>query len=230
MTEFLNGIPRLAYATISGSRAYGIDVENSDTDIRGFYMESLEDLMGIKKIKEQYEDSESDTVIYSFKKFVKLLANGNPNIIELLGTRQKDRLYVNPAAQRLLDNTSMFLSKKIYSSFEGFATSLFYGAEKLWDMPLGQKNAMHCIRIYLMGVDILKNGEINTYREKEKDFLLSLRNGEISFRRFNMYRDELRYKMRREAFLLTRLPDKVDIDKVNEFVQDILFEYYNLGM
>ena len=230
MTDFLNGIPRLAYATISGSRAYGINVENSDTDIHGFYMESLEDLMGIKKIKEQYEDSESDTVIYSFKKFVKLLANGNPNIIELLGTRQKDRLYVNSAAQRLLDNTSIFLSKKIYSSFEGFATSLFYGAEKLWDMPLGQKNAMHCIRIYLTGIDILKNGEINTYREKEKDFLLSLRNGEISFRRFNMYRDELRYKMRREAFLLTRLPDKVDIDKVNELVQDILFEYYNLGM
>ena len=182
MTDFLNGIPRLAYATISGSRAYGINVENSDTDVRGFYMESLEDLMGIKKIKEQYEDSESDTVIYSFKKFVKLLANGNPNIIELLGTRQKDRLYVNSAAQRLLDNTSIFLSKKIYSSFEGFATSLFYGAEKLWNMPLGQKNAMHCIRIYLTGIDILKNGEINTYREKEKDFLLSLRNGEISFR------------------------------------------------
>ena len=230
MTEFLNEIPRLAYATISGSRAYGINVENSDTDIRGFYIESLEDLMSIRKIKEQYEDSESDTVIYRFKKFIKLLANGNPNIIELLGTRQEDRLYVNSVAQRLLDNTSMFLSKKIYSSFEGFATSLFYGAEKLWDMPLGQKNAMHCIRIYLTGIDILKNGEINTYREKEKDFLLSLRNGEISFRRFNMYRDELRYKMRREAFLLTRLPDKVDIDKVNELVQDILFEYYNLGM
>ena len=230
MIDFLDRIPKLAYATISGSKAYGVSVKNSDTDIRGFYIESLEDLMGIKKIKEQYEDSESDTVIYSFKKFVKLLANGNPNIVELLGTRQEDCLYVNSAAKKLIDNTDMFLSKKIYSSFEGFATSLFYGAEKLWDIPLGQKNAMHCIRIYLMGIDILKHTEINTYREKERDFLLSLRNGEISFRRFNMYRDELRYKMRREAFLLTKLPDKVDIDKVNELVQDILFEYYNLGM
>lgn len=229
MTEFLNEIPGLAYATISGSKAYGVNVEKSDTDIRGFYVESLEDLTGIKKIKEQYEDGESDTVIYSFKKFVKLLVNGSPNIIELLGTRQKDRLYVNSVAKSLLDNTNMFLSKKIYSNFEGFARSLFYGAEKLWNMPLGQKNAMHCIRIYLMGIDILKNGEINTYREKEKDFLLSLRNGEISFRRFNTYRDELEYKMRREALLFTRLPDKVDIDRINEFVQDILFEYYNLG-
>lgn len=230
MTNFLDRIPGLAYATISGSKAYGVSVKNSDTDIRGFYMESIEDLMGIKKIKEQYEDKENDTVIFSFKKFVKLLANSNPNIIELLGTRQKDRLCVNSAAKRLLDNTNMFLSKKIYSSFEGFATSLFYGAEKLWDTPLGRKNAMHCIRIYLMGIDILKDGEINTYREKEKDFLLRLRNGEISFSRFNTYRDELKYKMRREAFLLTKLPDQVNMEEVNELVQDILFEYYNLGV
>lgn len=39
------------------------------------------------------------------------------------------------------------------------------------------KHAMHLIRLYLMCLDILEKGEINTYREHERDFLLSIRNG-----------------------------------------------------
>ena len=40
------------------------------------------------------------------------------------------------------------------------------------------KHAMHLIRLYLMAIDILENGEIVTYREKERDFLLSIKNGD----------------------------------------------------
>ena len=39
------------------------------------------------------------------------------------------------------------------------------------------KHAMHLIRLYLMCLDILEKEEINTYRENERDFLLSIRNG-----------------------------------------------------
>ena len=40
------------------------------------------------------------------------------------------------------------------------------------------KHAMHLIRLYLMAMDILDKGEIVTYREKERDFLLSIKNGD----------------------------------------------------
>ena len=39
------------------------------------------------------------------------------------------------------------------------------------------KHAMHLIRLYLMCIDILEKQEINTYREKEHDLLMSIRNG-----------------------------------------------------
>ena len=63
------------------------------------------------------------------------------------------------------------------------------------------KHAMHLIRLYLMCIDILEKQEINTYREKEHDLLMSIRNGKYqkedgTFQNefFEMV-DEYQYKM-----------------------------------
>ena len=39
------------------------------------------------------------------------------------------------------------------------------------------KHMMHLVRLYYMCFDILERGEIVTYREKEHDLLMSIRNG-----------------------------------------------------
>jgi len=39
------------------------------------------------------------------------------------------------------------------------------------------KHMMHLVRLYLMCFDILEKGEIITYRAKEHDFLMDIRNG-----------------------------------------------------
>ena len=41
------------------------------------------------------------------------------------------------------------------------------------------KHAMHLIRLYLMAFDILEKGEIITYREKDLELLMSIRNGKF---------------------------------------------------
>ncbi len=40
------------------------------------------------------------------------------------------------------------------------------------------KHAMHLIRLFMMAVDILEKEEIITYREKEQNLLIAIRNGE----------------------------------------------------
>lgn len=40
------------------------------------------------------------------------------------------------------------------------------------------KHMMHLVRLYLMGKDLNASGQIITYREKEHDILMSIRNGE----------------------------------------------------
>ena len=88
------------------------------------------------------------------------------------------------------------------------------------------KHAMHLIRLYLMCLDILEKEDIVTYRENDRDFLLSIRNGEYmkedgTYRSefFEMVNDfEKRLNYAREN---TSLPKTPDMRKVEEFVIEV---------
>lgn len=75
---------RIILLGLGGSYAYGTSNENSDIDFRGVTLPLRSDLLGLTAF-EQYEDSATDTVIYSFNKMVKLLLECNPNTCEILG-------------------------------------------------------------------------------------------------------------------------------------------------
>lgn len=88
------------------------------------------------------------------------------------------------------------------------------------------KHAMHLIRLYLMCLDILEKGDIITYREHDKDFLLSIRNGKYQ-NEDHTFKPEF-FKMVREfekkldyAKKNTDLPDHPDMKKVEELVMAI---------
>ena len=73
------------------------------------------DLIGLTEF-EQYEDSGTDTVIYSFNKMVKLLLECNPNTCEILGLDHDQYLIKSRLGQELLDNRNLFLSKRAAKS------------------------------------------------------------------------------------------------------------------
>lgn len=121
--QFLQRVPNLMLLGYGGSHAYGTNVATSDVDIRGIYMNPVDEVLGIKPDSEQRVDSQTDTVVYSFRKMIKLLSDCNPNTIELLGLRQQDYLYMTEAGQLLLDNRQLFLSKKAVYTFGNYAAS-----------------------------------------------------------------------------------------------------------
>lgn len=85
------------------------------------------------------------------------------------------------------------------------------------------KHMMHLIRLYMMCIDILENKEIVTYREKEHDLLMSIRNGEYldsnkqPIPEFFEMVDDFEKKME-YAKENTDLPDKPNYKKIQEFV------------
>lgn len=88
------------------------------------------------------------------------------------------------------------------------------------------KHMMHLVRLYLMVFDILENGEINTYRDKEHDFLMDIRNGKYldenrqPTKEFYDIVDE--YENRLDKLnKTTDLPDTVDMNKVMDFVAKV---------
>lgn len=88
------------------------------------------------------------------------------------------------------------------------------------------KHAMHLIRLFLMALDILEKGEINTYREKEHDLLMDIRFGKYQkedgtfhgsfYEMLSDFEKRLHY-----AAENTDLPEEPDMIKVQELVMTI---------
>lgn len=119
MEEFWN---KPDFSSLIGSKLYGIANEDSDEDIRGFVIPPIEYALGLKRF-DQWEDPNSDTVIYSFKKFLEMLVNGNSQAVESLFSNK----IINASyfGNMVLVNKNIFLSKKYYRNIRGFAFAEF---------------------------------------------------------------------------------------------------------
>ena len=88
------------------------------------------------------------------------------------------------------------------------------------------KHMMHLVRLYLMAFDILEKGEINTYRDKEHDFLMKIRNGGYldgnrqPTKEFYEIVDEYENRLDRLK-TTTDLPETVDMNKIMDFVSRV---------
>lgn len=302
--------------TLGGSHAYGTNVEGSDVDIRGVALNSKEEILTNKNF-EQFVNDATDTTVYAFNKIISLLANVNPNTIEMLGCKPEHYIYLSPIGQELIDNRHLFLSKKCIHSFGGYAnqqlrrlssksarnigqseqekyilnsiqnasydfkhdffeydedsislyidksyqedleTEIFMDVnlkhyplrdyKGMWNVmktivkeysKIGHRNTnatehgklakhmMHLIRLYLMCLDIMKDGEIITYREKDHNLLMDIRAGKYLdendqptaefMEMVDYYENEMN-----KAKETTELPNTPDYKKINEFVMSV---------
>lgn len=88
------------------------------------------------------------------------------------------------------------------------------------------KHMMHLVRLYLMALDILERKEIITYRDKDHEFLMEIRNGKYLDENkqpipefFELVENlQNKFKYAKEN---TDLPDNPDYKKINEFVASV---------
>ncbi|WP_294160171.1 hypothetical protein [uncultured Selenomonas sp.] len=92
------------------------------------------------------------------------------------------------------------------------------------DLPHLRKHAMHLVRLYLMGIDILKGVGIQTYREKEHDLLMGIRSGDVPFDEVFHLVDGYEKEIE-QAYRDSPLPDKPDEEAINNMLVHIYREY-----
>ena len=113
---------------ISGSKAYGLDTPESDTDIKGVFVLPKNEFYGLNYIP-QVNNETNDVVFYELGRFIELLAVNNPNILELLSTPKSEVLFKHPFLKDI--KTEIFLSKLCKDTFGRFALSQIKKAKGL---------------------------------------------------------------------------------------------------
>jgi uncharacterized protein len=108
------------YLVIRGSHAYGTNIETSDTDHSGIFIQSMDDILGNKYI-EQINDDKNDTVIYEVRRFLELLGTNNPTVLELLNTPEDCVIYKDPVFDLVLNDKEKFITKICAKSLGGYA-------------------------------------------------------------------------------------------------------------
>lgn len=108
---------------LHGSRAYGTDRPDSDYDYKGVAVSPRVYRDGYLQRFEQQLIKEPDATIFDIRKFFKLAADCNPNIIEVLWSAPESIIHCTPAGALLLDHKEDFLSRKAVYTFSGYAMS-----------------------------------------------------------------------------------------------------------
>jgi len=115
-----------------GSVAHGMYVPSTDPDsiddkdVMGVYVGAIEHYLGFGRsdVNEKWEGV-YDCVFYEVRKMVSLLLNCNPNVLSLLWLKDNSIIYKSPLGHRLQENRDIFVTKKAYHSFNGYAYGQF---------------------------------------------------------------------------------------------------------
>lgn len=137
---------------LGGSHAYGLDTPDSDLDIRGIAINTRKELLLQQDFK-QVTEPITDTTIYSFQKMINLLANCNPNTIEILGLPDWGYLYISDIGQKLLDHKDIFLSQQAAKTFGGYANAQLYRLKQLCSRTMSQRERETHILLVLENIE-----------------------------------------------------------------------------
>ncbi len=208
---------RVIYRCVIGSRAYGLDDEQSDTDRRGFYLPSAQMHWSLFGVPEQLENDETQEAYWELQKFIVLALKANPNVLECLYSPIVE--LATPLAQELLSIREVFLSKLVFQTYSGYVASQF---KKMQTDIRNQgrvkwKHVMHLIRLLISGIDVLREGELIVRVRDQRDQLLAIKRGEWTFAQVDAYRKQLQIEFER-SFQETSLPDRPDYERANAFL------------
>ena len=265
-TQFLfdNGVKmpdfvaeNLQYETLMGSKAYGAQVsDKADLDFYGWTMPSVEIIFphrfgyvrGFTKDYQNFsqwqqahivvEGREYDMNIYNVTKFFRLVADGNPNMVDALFTEPEHKTLMTRLGKLVYDNRSVFLSKHVTTKAMGFAMGEWARLKRngkssrsanrpelVARYGYDTKAAYHTYRLLSQAEEYMDTGTIHVYDEKRAKILVSIRNGEWSLEKTNKTMTKMFSRIEDKLKVSTH-PDNASEAKVVDLLYSVLEEFY----
>lgn len=205
------------YRCVVGSRAYGLEEDGSDVDRRGIYLAPADLQWSLLGVPEQLEREETQECYWELEKFLRLALRANPNVLECLYSPLVEE--ASPLAEELLAMRECFLTTQVYQTYNGYVMSQFkkLGQDLRNKGEIRWKHAMHLVRILISGITILRDGEVAVRVGENRERLLEIRRGRVSWSEVDEWRKELHREFD-AAFADTPLPHHPDYDRVNAFL------------
>ncbi|SPE60192.1 conserved hypothetical protein [Verrucomicrobia bacterium] len=207
----------IIYRCVVGSRAYGLDNDESDTDRRGIYLAPAELQWSLFGAPEQFEDNATQSCYWELQKFLTMALKANPNILECLYSPMVEK--AAPLGAQLIAARQGFLSQMIFQTFNGYAMSQFKKIEQ--DIrnqgEVRWKHAMHLLRLLLTGAATLREFRVPVRVEAHRERLLAVKRAELPWAEVDAWRKELHKDFER-ALTETKLPERPDYEAANRFL------------
>ena len=207
----------IIYRCVVGSRAYGLDTEESDTDRRGIYLAPAEMQWSLFGAPEQFEDNATQSCYWELQKFIIMALRANPNILECLFSPVVEK--ITPLGEELVAMRESFLSQMIFQTFNGYAMSQFKKLEQ--DLrnhgEVRCKHSMHLLRLLITGAATLREGRVPVRVEAHRDRLLAVKRGELPWTEVDVWRKELHHDFER-VLIETKLLERPDYEAANCFL------------
>jgi hypothetical protein len=208
---------RVIYRCVIGSQAYGLADAESDVDRRGIYLPTADLHWSLYGVPEQLENHETQEAYWELQKFLVLALKANPNVLECLYTPLVEK--ATPLAEELLDMKTIFLSRMVYQTYNGYVMSQFkkMQADIRNKGQVKWKHVMHLIRLLLSGIGVLRDGFVPVKVDDHRDRLLAIRREEVPWGDVEKWRLSLHQEFN-TAFETTKLPQRPDYERANSFL------------
>jgi uncharacterized protein len=207
----------IIYRCVVGSRAYGLDNDESDIDRRGIYLAPAELQWSLFGAPEQFEDNATQSCYWELQKFLTMALKANPNILECLYSPIVEK--ITPLGEEILAMRQSFLSQMIFQTFNGYAMSQFKKIERRSAEP--RRGALETRHAPLApaahrGCDIAP-GSVPVRVEAHRDRLARGQARRDAVGRVDAWRMDLHRDFDR-ALAETRLPERPDYEAANRIL------------
>jgi predicted nucleotidyltransferase len=226
---------------IGGSELHGAKVgATDDLDIYGVFLDNPSIVLGLLSRKHFVWSTASgdrrngpedvDLTLYSLRRWAQLAAKGNATALHFVFadfTATSNEFWGLVQARR-----DLFISRESAAQFLGFAGNQMRritgergrgakGRRPEYESVFGYdtKAAMHCLRLYLECIELMRFGTI-TLPRPEREFLVEARSGSWTYERFLAEAESLRSEAE-EAAKMSTLPEMVDLLAVSKLLAEV---------
>lgn len=217
------------FKSLVGSRAYRLDMADSDEDWRGVYTIPTNQYLGLEKPKKTLQGNGQDELFWELDHFMSLVLQNNPNVLEVLWSDTNtffpnfEHPELKSLIMKMFIHSDKFLSMRVAKTYGGYATSQRAKAMKDYeqdDNKNANKHMMHLCRLLISGRTALDDSYVLVNMESYRDELLAIRRGEWDRQRIDDYVDywENEFATAKEV---SSLPDEPDYEFANDLVTDI---------